>query len=123
MELSRAASFHECASIFLTRPSPLIDALISDCGNGLFLTTRSEVEILSDMIDTAKYRAGLSMDNSYVENVFMEIHYRLLEEKNKLLFQVKQSLAGVNDEMAERLLLGILLDKVNEVYLSCIFLI
>ena len=78
---------------------------------------------MSDMIDTAKYRAGLSMDNSYVENVFMEIHYRLLEEKNKLLFQVKQSLAGVNDEMAERLLHGILLDKVNEVYLSCVYLI
>ncbi len=114
MEIVSGLSVNDCSSIFFHRPTSLIDALISD-GDGLYMLTREERETLQKMVDTAKLRAGVSRDNTYVDNIFMEINYRILEEKNKLLFNIKQSLSGVSDETMERILHQICTDKVNEV--------
>jgi hypothetical protein len=114
MEIVSGLSVNDCSSIFFHRPTSLIDALISD-GDGMYMLTKEERETLQKMVDTAKLRAGISRDNTYVDNIFMEINYRILEEKNKLLFNIKQSLSGVSDETMERILHEICIDKVNEV--------
>jgi hypothetical protein len=114
MEIVSGISFNDCSSIFFNRPTELIDALIA-IGDGLFGSTRAEHENLAQMIDTAKYRAGLSRENTFVDNIFKEINYRLLEKKTKLLFEVQQSMGGITDVTMERVLHGICLDKVNEV--------
>jgi hypothetical protein len=120
MEIASGVSFNDCSSIFFNRPTQLIDALIS-VGDGLFVSTRAEVENMSTMRDTAKMRAGLSRDNTYVDNIFMEINYRILEQKNRLLFDIQQSMAGASDETIERLLHGICIDKVNDVRVYFLF--
>lgn len=69
MEIVSGLSVNDCSSIFFHRPTSLIDALISD-GDGLYMLTREERETLQKMVDTAKLRAGVSRDNTYVDNIF-----------------------------------------------------
>ena len=116
MEIVSGLSFNDCSSIFFNGPPPLLDAL-SSVGDGLFVSTRPEHGSLSAMIDTAKLRAGLSRGNTYAENIFIEMNYRILEKKNKLLFDIQQSMSGITDEMIERLLHEVVTDKVHEVHI------
>lgn len=116
MEIVSGLSFNDCSSIFFNGPPPLLDAL-SSVGDGLFVSTRAEHGSLSAMIDTAKLRAGLSRGNTYAENIFIEMNYRILEKKNKLLFDIQQSMSGITDEMIERLLHEVVTDKVHEVHI------
>ena len=120
MEIVSGLSFNDCSSIFFNGPSPLLDAL-SSVGDGLFVSTRAEHESLGAMVDTAKLRAGLARGNTYAENIFIEINYRILEKKNALLFDIQQSMIGTTDEMIERLLHEVVTDKVNEVYIFDFF--
>ena len=103
------------SSIFFNGPSDLIEALTS-LQDGLFFTTNEEIsQKMKKMLETAKFREGLRADNSHLENIFVEIHYRLLEKKNFHLLEIQRSLSGITDELVERTLHQILLDNVNEV--------
>ena len=114
MDVVSNLSPRKCSSIFFNGPSELIDALVG-LQDGLFVRTVHEEEgtKLANMIDIAKHREGLLTKNTYTENIFCEMHYRLLDEKNRLFAVIQQSLRGLSDEALERNLHGICLDKVN----------
>ena len=119
MDVVSNLSASNCSSIFFNGPSELIDALVS-LQDGFYLPTANNEEAgakMAQMIDIAKYREGLLTENTSAENIFCEIHYRLLEEKNKHLREIQLSLGGLSDEMIERHLHVICMDKVNEVNL------
>ena len=126
MELVENIVPNDVSTIFFNKPAHLIEALISGRQReGLSLdfhiSASGEPGRLSSMIDIAKAREGLRSDGPYLDNIFAEIHYRLLEKKNSYLVAIQQALPGMTDENIHRDLHQVCLDEVNQERLHFIF--
>jgi len=117
MEIVSGVTPSLCSSIFFNRPAELISA-ISHLGLGL-QQTPSEDRFLSESVDFADKREGLQKDGNYLDNAFIEIHYRLLEKKNELHGEIFRALPdALADDSLDTNLHQNLLDKINEVLIT-----
>ena len=125
MELVDNIVPNDVSTIFFNKPSHLIEALIwGSQREALSLDLHvagGESGQLTGMIDLAKTREGLRSDGSYLDNIFTEIHYRLLEKKNSYLLAIQETLPGMTDESIHRYLHQVCLDEVNQESLYFLF--
>ena len=113
MEIVSSTTPSDCSSIFFNRPAELISAIAHTPG-GLLIP--SEDSFLSRSTELAIKRGGLQKEGHYIDNAFIEIHYRLLEQKNHHLREIARTLpAALADDAMDMNLHQILLNKINEV--------
>lgn len=137
MELVYPFSKIEPVSIFFKQPQHLIDALLSlptgiarsqwpptttttttttataDTTTSLFQETFSDE--FAKMIDVSKSTVGFVHETFDPENIFVEMHYRILKKKVSLLENLRCLMPTVSDADVEAQLHTILMDGVTEV--------
>jgi hypothetical protein len=122
MEVVQPISENDCCSFLFRVPQDVIETLLPPIEfDGFFKFDEELMQKEARMVDVAKKRSAIRSENSYLDNIFAELHYRFLEQKNAHIQNLRSLVGTVSDQTLDVILYQICLDKINSVRINTFF--